>query len=202
MDVNVNVYDLGNVNKYVGWLGMGAFHTGVMIGEREYTFSNGGVIFHTPFEAGPEATFKESIYMGEVGNMAAVNAAVANLRATFAPGSYNLVRQNCNNFSDALIRKLFNKGIPSYINRSARFGSSLAPKDTIAGQGQEEPKSKAERAKEAKEAKEAAKKKAAAANEKKDLTDKQRAMLDKLKKKKKPAAEAATADEQDEASAA
>lgn len=41
-------------------------HTGVQIGSREYTFSNAGVIYHSPLQAGEEAVFKETIDFGEV----------------------------------------------------------------------------------------------------------------------------------------
>mmetsp|Transcript_4065 Transcript_4065/g.5967 ORF Transcript_4065/g.5967 Transcript_4065/m.5967 type:complete len:88 (+) Transcript_4065:126-389(+) len=76
MDVNVNVYDIAsNLNKWVGWMGLGAYHSGVQIGSREYTFSNSGVIYHQPFEAGEEAVFKETLTMGQVPSMSAVNAA-------------------------------------------------------------------------------------------------------------------------------
>ncbi|GBG31116.1 Desumoylating isopeptidase 2 [Hondaea fermentalgiana] len=67
MEVKVNVYDIATkVNRYVSWMGLGAYHTGVQIGSREYTFSNGGVVYHTPLDAGEEAIYKETIDMGEV----------------------------------------------------------------------------------------------------------------------------------------
>ncbi|CAK9069884.1 Desumoylating isopeptidase 1 homolog (DeSI-1) (Polyubiquitinated substrate transporter) (POST), partial [Durusdinium trenchii] len=180
------------------------------IGQREYTFSNSGVMFHTPFEAGAEAKFKETIQMGSVESMSEVNAAVARLRAKFAPGSYNLVRQNCvrfsgqavcelkpdpgkncsqNHFSNALVNALTGKSIPSYINRSARLGSSFAPKDTLS-----------EDAKGAKaKPKKASPPPKQASTERPNLSDKQRAMLDKLKadKEKKRAAKAKALAEDD-----
>mmetsp|Transcript_21469 Transcript_21469/g.38556 ORF Transcript_21469/g.38556 Transcript_21469/m.38556 type:complete len:143 (-) Transcript_21469:276-704(-) len=77
----------------------------------------------------------------QIDSMTEVNAAVGQLRAQFAPGSYNLVTQNCNHFTDALVRKLVNRGIPSYINRAARLGGSFAPKD-VTGDGSGNAKSK------------------------------------------------------------
>jgi hypothetical protein len=133
VEVQVNIYDIAEgVNRYVSWLGLGAYHTGVQVGSREYAFSNAGVQVHTPREAGPGAIFKDSLPFGDV-PMADVNAAVARLRVAFAPGTYDLVHANCNHFSDALVQQLFpGKSLPAWINRSARLGSSLAPRDTLA----------------------------------------------------------------------
>jgi len=141
----------------------------VQIGSREYTFSNSGVIYHQPFEAGEEAVFKETLTMGQVPSMSAVNAAVQELRHQFAPGTYDLVKQNCNHFTQALVNKLLGKSIPGYINRSANLGSTFAAKDT---------KSQDKKAKCTKP--EAPKK---ASTERRKLTDKQQKMLDKLQKK-------------------
>lgn len=46
--------------------------------------------------------------------------AINELRKRFPEGSYNLVKQNCNHFSDALSRLLFERSIPKWINRTAR----------------------------------------------------------------------------------
>jgi PPPDE putative peptidase domain len=39
--VNVNVYDLGEMNGYISWLGVGVYHSGVEVHGKEYAF--GGV---------------------------------------------------------------------------------------------------------------------------------------------------------------
>jgi hypothetical protein len=177
VEVHVNYYDIAQgVNRYVAWLGLGAYHTGVQVGSREYAFSNAGVQVHTPREAGPGAIFKDSLPFGDV-PMADVNAAVAQLRVTFAPGTYDLVRANCNHFSDALVQQLFpGKSLPAWINRSARLGSSLAPKDTLAP------------AAPAPASKPAAPAPAPAPSERPKVTDAQKSLLDKLKREKGGAA--------------
>jgi len=169
-----------------------ADHTGVQVGTREYAFSNAGVVIHTPLEAGPQAIFKESIEMGEA-SMQAVNAAVGELRRKFAPGSYDLVRQNCNHFSEALVRALFDRGIPAWINRSARLGSSFAPKDTSPGNpGSEDADGESSARKKKGDA--VAKK---PSTERKVLTDKQKALLSKIKKKDAAASAARGQDDED-----
>lgn len=109
---------------------MGAYHSGVQVSQREYTFSDSGVFYHTPLDPGGEATFKESVLMGSIRSMSELNAAIAELRIQFETGSYNLVSRNCNHFADALCKKLFNKSIPSWINRAARLGNVILPSST------------------------------------------------------------------------
>ena len=76
-------------------------------------------------------------------------------------------------------RKLLNKGIPSWVNRAAMFGSTiLKPSEEEKAKAAERAKIKKPTAKEAKAAKDAYEKP-------KELNDKQRAMLEKLKKNKK-----------------
>mmetsp|Transcript_22762 Transcript_22762/g.42585 ORF Transcript_22762/g.42585 Transcript_22762/m.42585 type:complete len:155 (+) Transcript_22762:3-467(+) len=147
-------------------------HSGLQIGDREYTFSNDGVVFHTPRQAGPDAKFKEAIELGDV-RMPDVNAAVAALRTKFAPGTYHLTRQNCNHFTEALVQKLLARSIPGYVNRSARLGSTFAPKDTSA----QTPTSKASVSKEKTLVTTKPK------TERPQLSSKQQALLDKLKAK-------------------
>lgn len=44
--VKVNVYDLGDFNGYMKWLGLGVYHTGVEVYGKEYAF--GGA--HLPLD--------------------------------------------------------------------------------------------------------------------------------------------------------
>jgi deubiquitinase DESI2 len=45
------------------------------------------------------------------------------LMAKYKANTYNMLLRNCNHFSDEFTRRLYNKGIPSYINRAAWYGS-------------------------------------------------------------------------------
>jgi len=50
---------------------------------------------------------------------------VDKLREEFRASSYDLIRRNCNVFSEALCRKLLGKGIPGFVNRLAYMGGML-----------------------------------------------------------------------------
>ncbi len=43
--VIVNVYDLNNINEYLWQIGLGAYHSGVEIEGREFSFGAGSGVF-------------------------------------------------------------------------------------------------------------------------------------------------------------
>ena len=62
-----------------------------------------------------------------VGTANEVRGALNEVRRSrsFGPGTYNLVRRNCNHFSDALCQHLVGAPIPAWINRAAGLGAAL-----------------------------------------------------------------------------
>ena len=93
----------------------------------EYTFADEGVFRTRPkCISGPR--FTETVVLGTFhGSSNDITGVIQALRGRFAPGSYNLVRQNCNHFSDALANDLVGTGIPSHLNRAADIGASVLP---------------------------------------------------------------------------
>ena len=125
--VTINVYDLTPMNDWGHPFGLGAFHSGVEIDGREYTFAGGGGIHDTTPRDAPGATFREAIVVGTFdGGQPRLRECIEKLRPEFAPESYNIVTKNCNHFADALCRELLSKRAPGYINRLAACGSCLA----------------------------------------------------------------------------
>ena len=135
--VYLNVYDLHQANEYLHSVGLGAYHSGVEVGGKEWTFAGGpgaGIFYHTPREApGGQATYRESIEMGEITNYVEnVARAKAELDPEFGEEDYNILNKNCNHFAEALIYKLTGKNVPGYVNRLAFMGSffsCLMPRD-------------------------------------------------------------------------
>jgi len=101
----------------------GAYHTGVEIDGREYSFSERGISAGVPKTCPEGVTHAKAILMGRTTK--SVSGKVAFLRPSFAPGSYDLLTKNCNNFSDALCFELLGKRIPQWINRLARAGNAI-----------------------------------------------------------------------------
>ncbi|ELP86110.1 hypothetical protein EIN_327670 [Entamoeba invadens IP1] len=117
----LHVYDLMD-NSYLYPFGLGAYHSGVCAYGREFTFSDGGVFDTRPRDV--EAPFREEVQMGTFnGTYKEFQIAVDDLRTVFQRGTYNLYNKNCNCFSDALCKKLLQKGIPTWINRMAWYGN-------------------------------------------------------------------------------
>jgi hypothetical protein len=171
--VKLNVYDLiPESNKFLSFVGVGAYHSGVEVEGREWTFSESGVFFTKPLEANCGA-FKSTIDLGEHrGSPSDFNAIIADLRKEFPEGSYDLVKRNCNHFANALSQRLVQKQIPSWVNRAASFGSSLLPKPKPTIERKEKTKAEIKADEEKK-------------NARPELTDKQREILAKLKGGKK-----------------
>ena len=82
-----------------------------------------GIFCHEPKDA-PCATFRECYDYGYVdGTSTDIENVIAELRPIFLDESYNIITKNCNNFSDALLKRLVNRSIPGFVNRVANIGS-------------------------------------------------------------------------------
>ena len=101
----------------------------------EYSFASGAGIFDGPPKVAPGARFREQIEMGSYdGGQAELKRALDDLRSSFGPDDYNLIRKNCNSFANALCWKLLRKTIPGHVNRLADVGvccSCLLPKQLL-----------------------------------------------------------------------
>ena len=133
--VFLNVYDLHPANDYLFPVGFGLHHCGVEVMGREYSFGSGSGIFEGPPREASGARFRCQLEMGSYDNGSQqLNKALDDLRGNFGPADYNLVRKNCNHFCNALVWRLLNRQIPSYINRWADLGnccSCLLPKQML-----------------------------------------------------------------------
>eukprot|EP00638_Chattonella_subsalsa_P007062 CAMPEP_0117771384 /NCGR_PEP_ID=MMETSP0947-20121206/24427_1 /TAXON_ID=44440 /ORGANISM="Chattonella subsalsa, Strain CCMP2191" /LENGTH=178 /DNA_ID=CAMNT_0005596723 /DNA_START=6 /DNA_END=542 /DNA_ORIENTATION=+ len=168
-EVKLNVYNLHQANGWLSYVGLGFYHTGVEIAGKEYSFCKEGIYVGRPRHA-PGATFKESISMGyHEGSANEVGAIVRMLREEFPPGSYNVVSKNCNNFSDAFCQEVVGRSIPSWVNRTAGFGSIFVGDKTVTHEEN------------GNEVKDEGKQQSSTA--KKELTEQQKQLLAKLKKK-------------------
>ena len=125
--VILHVYDLNEMNESTYPFGFGAFHSGVFVFGKEYTFAKGGVFYTNPKEVPPPAKFRESIEMGTVNmNQSDLDYLLDELRLEFKGDDYHILLRNCNHFADAFIQKLLQKDIPAYVNRLAYVGSMFS----------------------------------------------------------------------------
>lgn len=122
--VYLNVYDLSPNNVYMIPFGLGMFHSGLVVHNKEYTFASGGGVFYTEPKYANGAVYRETIDLGIYsGTSRDLDAIIDELKRDFRGEDYNLLLKNCNHFADALCQKLLNKEIPTHINRLAQCGS-------------------------------------------------------------------------------
>lgn len=120
----MNIYDLHPYNRWVNWIGLGAYHTGIEIHGIEYSFgyntSGGTGVFEVqPREAG-NARFRESRELGEIKlTHADVYTVIETLKPIFMGSDYDLLTRNCNHFCVELAAALGVKAPPSYLTRLA-----------------------------------------------------------------------------------
>jgi deubiquitinase DESI2 len=122
-EVFLNVYDLHSEhNAMLYGLGLGFYHSGVVIGGTEWTFASGAGIYPQSPKSVPG--FRESIRLGTFkGTMRDVDTIIDSLRPAYHGGNYHILDRNCNSFAESFVLKLLNKEIPGFVNRMAFWGS-------------------------------------------------------------------------------
>ena len=124
--VLLNIYDLHPANDTLVMVGLGSYHSGVVVHGTEYTFgSSGGVFNHSPGDAG--APLRSTVQLGSVKlTSREVQSIVARLGSRFPGTAYNLLTCNCNTFSAALADELRVAPPPGWVNRMGGIGSMFA----------------------------------------------------------------------------
>lgn len=140
MDVILNVYDLpelGVTNSRLIGMGAGFYHSGLQVGDMEYSFSPSGITRTRPLL--PDfGRVRDQIAMGRYEGTREELAAIVHTLQTsdYAAGTYNVVHKNCNDFSEdfcaLLLPATTSEGgsavsVPDWINRAARIGRSVLP---------------------------------------------------------------------------
>ncbi|KAI9268794.1 PPPDE putative peptidase domain-containing protein [Sporodiniella umbellata] len=119
---------LTNAGYYT--LGLGIFHSGVEIGEKEFCFGGHnmpnitGVFVVKPKTGIPELFLKRTIDLGQTRlTDKEIQELLVRLSDEFSGPSYNLLTRNCNHFTEELSYALTRRSIPFWINRAARLGN-------------------------------------------------------------------------------
>lgn len=126
--VLLNVYDLSkdwlvanDIFQQTGELG-GAFHCGVEIYGREWTFGKDGIFPSQP-RWHPIHMYRQTIVVGYTGYSSEDVAAVIvdELWDEWEGRSYDLLSRNCCTFSRALCKRLTGRNIPDWVDRFPRL---------------------------------------------------------------------------------
>eukprot|EP00928_Gymnodinium_smaydae_P053872 TRINITY_DN37773_c0_g1_i1.p1 TRINITY_DN37773_c0_g1~~TRINITY_DN37773_c0_g1_i1.p1 ORF type:complete len:333 (+),score=71.35 TRINITY_DN37773_c0_g1_i1:117-1001(+) len=135
--VLVRVYDLGNSFVTRGMLNRmtksyGAFHTGVEVYGREWSFGMTleegitGVTWNPPGQ-NPDHTFRETLSMGYTSfSSTQVERLIEVMMQEWRGSSYQLLTRNCHHFSDEFCKRLGVVGLPPWVNSLAGSGAATA----------------------------------------------------------------------------
>ncbi|KAL0094434.1 PPPDE putative peptidase domain-containing protein [Phycomyces blakesleeanus] len=132
--VFINVYDMvqPSLITSVGYfaLGVGIYHSGLELDDREYCFGGHeridetGVFVMEPRVGPPNVLYKRSIDMGCTAyTEEEIQDILITLSKDFVGPSYSLLKRNCNHFSSKLCLLLTGRPVPSWINRAAHLGT-------------------------------------------------------------------------------
>eukprot|EP01083_Nonionella_stella_P249786 863331_1 len=99
-----------------------AYHTSVLINGREYFFDMGGVMSTSNLLSHKGKQQFTQVLIGYTNKTA--SGMERTLRQYFAGGTYDLLRKNCNSFSDCALFYLCRERLPSNYNRMEKLGNS------------------------------------------------------------------------------
>lgn len=126
--LKINIYDLTSMNKFMYWVGLGVYHSGIEAYGTEYAYGAHDYPTSGVFEVEPQHcpgfTFRKSLTLGTVWlGPDKFREFVEAIACEYTGDSYHLLLKNCNHFCDDVCMRLVSVHIPRWINRLANIGS-------------------------------------------------------------------------------
>ena len=118
--VILKVYDLNSMNECLRFIGMGGYHSTIEIYNEEYSFGPVHGIFANYVKRDHTLPLRESIILGITNKShSEIRDILNDMKNDFNIDSYDILKNNCNHFTDELSMILLDKFIPKYVNRLA-----------------------------------------------------------------------------------
>jgi len=134
-NVALHIYDVSTnpeiekLNKYLTAVGTGAFHGGIEVYGKEYSFGyckEGPGIFSNPPKGCTMHHFRESIELGECAlSEDDVKKLVEEMKPEWPGSAYDLIRRNCVIFSAEFAKKLGVQEVPKWVTNLAGAGATI-----------------------------------------------------------------------------
>ncbi|KAG4303318.1 hypothetical protein PCK1_000282 [Pneumocystis canis] len=132
ISVSVNIYDLlpeGTLSSLAWALGIGIYHSGVVVGDKEYAYGGhhienvSGIYTTIPRTLPPGGRFRTCIRYGFITmTLDEIEQIIYDVGKEFQGPSYNLLTRNCNHFTSHLLYRLTSLSTPKWLNRAAAIG--------------------------------------------------------------------------------
>jgi len=134
--VTLQIYDAGgtevvkNVNTFLRAVGTGAFHTGVEVYGKEWSFgfTNDGSsgIFSCPPQRCRTHAYREAVPMGETFlSQTEVESLLLAMAMVWRGGHYDVLRRNCTHFCEEFCSKLGVDPVPAWCGNMALAGRTV-----------------------------------------------------------------------------
>jgi len=134
-DVRLHIYDVSTnpemerLNKMLTAVGTGAFHGGIEVYGKEYSYGyvkEGTGIFSNAPKGCAMHHYRESVELGETQlSEADVTKLIKEMEPDWEGKDYDLLRRNCVFFSTALAERLGVKALPKWVTNLAGAGASV-----------------------------------------------------------------------------
>jgi len=134
-DVKLNLYNITEnpqfekLNKVLTAVGTGAFHGGVEVYGKEYSFGfaqDGSGVFSNPPRGRTLHQFRESLSMGKTQlTKREVEQLIERLREEWQGKDYDMLRRNCVSFSEQFIADLGVGPVPTWVTNLAAAGATV-----------------------------------------------------------------------------
>ena len=129
--VSINIYELHpKANRFLDKIGIGLYHSGVVIGDREWAFGpiiNNQTNVNGIYSICPglfNEFHKTTLIVGQIDINDFDLACIMNkFRHKFLSSEYDQILNNCNDFTKVFCKEICNYDVPNWINRAAKIGS-------------------------------------------------------------------------------
>mmetsp|Transcript_40094 Transcript_40094/g.95787 ORF Transcript_40094/g.95787 Transcript_40094/m.95787 type:complete len:208 (-) Transcript_40094:85-708(-) len=117
------LFHLPSASKIRGSEPLDAFHTSLVVGEVEYSFSGQGIRATRPLMS--HSMLKRETDVQLMGHTSmSPHQMVSYLSPMFQPGTYDLLCKNCNSFSDCALYLMLNKRLDGKYSRMEKMGKT------------------------------------------------------------------------------